>query len=95
LCCHIDEEHPVEAKNGVWIIFNIIFIPTIFSYKDGQGFHFFGLSRLIDTVQLLGFGWPSKLKLFVSLSFCSTDTSDQRLVHMCLWLTLVHVVTFN
>lgn len=22
LCCHIDEEHPVEAKNGVYILFH-------------------------------------------------------------------------
>jgi hypothetical protein len=21
LCCHIDDEHPVESKNGVWTIF--------------------------------------------------------------------------
>lgn len=20
LCCHIDEEHPMEAKNGVWLL---------------------------------------------------------------------------
>lgn len=28
LCCHIDDEHPVEAKNGVLLIF-FIFITSI------------------------------------------------------------------
>lgn len=51
LCCHIDEEHPMEARNGVWILsfavyqFSMQFVTfsSIRCLIDAQIVHSFGV----------------------------------------------------
>lgn len=57
LCCHIDEEHPVEAKNGVSNRSNL--------------FLFSNFSHYLDKYCSIRAWLSSKFKLLVSLSLCS------------------------
>ena len=42
LCCHIDDEHPVEAKNGVLLFFfNALFIFMCYKQDGYIGLLFF------------------------------------------------------